>query len=115
MIVARSLHALILLAVLLWQSWVAVAVFRSQGAVESVDQQHLVQLQDKASVAGSSLHLDADEAPVQHLHSDGGNELLASAWPGLTPRQLQLLPVFFFKHWHSVPADRLLRPPRSFA
>ncbi|WP_294764859.1 hypothetical protein [uncultured Rhodoferax sp.] len=113
----RSLHALILLTVLLWQSWAAVG---ATGVAVRVDEPlHVdILLSDASHAVDLVAHLDADEAPVQHVHLDGGaggNELLSSSWPCFfLPRSVGF-PEFVARHWQSAPADGFLRPPRLTA
>lgn len=113
--VTRSLHAFILLTVLLWQSWVAVGAVSASVHVD-VPVQVALLADDANPAVGLTLHMDADEAPVQHVDGgSGGNELLSSSWPRFFLARSMNIPEFVARHWHSVPAEGLLRPPRLTA
>jgi hypothetical protein len=113
--VTRSLHAFILLTVLLWQSWVTVGVV-SVGVHADAPVLAAILVDDSNTAADLTVHMDADEAPVQHVDGGaGGNELLSAYWPRFFLARSLKLPEFVVRHWRSVPAEGLLRPPRLFA
>lgn len=116
---SRSLRALILLAVLLWQSMAmlgSMTVAQRAGELE-----HLaVHNQDvnHHHHADHALHMDDDDGLVQHLHADSGTNatgLLTSLQPSLV--HSRSMSPFEASHviWHSPTLEGPLRPPMQNA
>ena len=117
---SRSLRALILLAVLLWQS---MAMLSSMTVAQRAgEMEHLaVHSQDTSHHhhhADHALHMDDDDGLVQHLHADSGTHatgLLTSLQPAVAI-SWSLSPVEA-SHviWRSPTLEGPLRPPMKNA
>ena len=112
---SRSFRALILLAVLLWQSMamsgsVTVALRASElehMAVHCQDAQH-------HHHADQALHMDDDDVAGQHLHADAGTNtagLLTTMLPAMARIRSMSLPETTHAIWLSPTLEGPLRPP----
>ena len=116
---SRSLRALILLAVLLWQSMAmlgSMTVAQRAGelehlAVHSQDVNH-------HHHADHALHMDDDNGLVQHLHADSGTNatgLLTSLQPSLAHSRSMSPLEASHVIWRSPTLEGPLRPPMQNA
>lgn len=112
---SHSFRALILLAVLLWQS---VSMLGSWSVSQQVGNlEHLIvhcQDANHHHHADNALHMDDDGGPVQHLHADSGNSsaaLLTSLHPSLANVRSMSPPDTSYAIWLSPTLEGPLRPP----
>ena len=116
---SRSLRALILLVVLLWQSMAMlgpVTVAQRAGelehlAVHSQDTNH-------HHHADHALHMEDDDSLVQHLHADSGTNtagLLTSLAPVVARIRSMSPPETSHVIWRSPTLEGPLRPPMQNA
>ena len=114
---SRSLRALILLLVLMWQSVAMLGTVKVAQQVGEIE--HLaVHGQDSshhhhADHADHALHMD-DDVAVQHIHADSGNNaagLLATFLPVVSPIRSISPPETSHAFWRSPTLDGPLRPP----
>ena len=121
----RSLRALILLAVIVWQSaamFGSVAVEKRAGDLahwvvhaELANHHHHP---DSADLSDGALHMGDDEGPLQHVHADTGAYaagLLISTPPQLAQVRSQSPPEANHCLWLSPVLAGPLRPPRQNA
>ena len=113
---STSFRALILLAVIFWQSIAMLGpVILAQRAGELAHMAVHVQDANHHHHADHAMHLDDDTGAPQHLHADAGHGisgLLASSAPSMTRISailaLEARPAF----WRSPSLEGPLRPPK---
>jgi hypothetical protein len=111
------LRALILFAVLVWQSLAMLSSFSISQRAYELD--HLTVHVEEANHhhhEDQSLHIDVEENSAQHFHADSGsssNALLMAALPGLADKASMSLPLSPTDPWLSASLDGLLRPPQQ--